>query len=51
MRMLERPHDRDPGGLVPVNAADDEDARSRSRDVHERDRPVLHRMTDDNRNR
>jgi hypothetical protein len=49
MRTLERAHDRDPRGLVAVNAADDEDARSRSRDVHECDRAVLYRMADDNR--
>jgi len=51
MHALERSHDRDPGGLVAVNGTYDEDARSRTRDVHDGDRPVLHGMADDNRGR
>ena len=49
MCMLERADDRDPGRLVAVDAADDQDARSRPRDVHELDRAVIRRIADDNR--
>jgi hypothetical protein len=51
MGLRQRTNDRDPGRLVAVNAPDDENPRSRPRDMHDRDRPVLHRMTDDNRGR
>jgi hypothetical protein len=51
MRALERAHDCDPRGLVAVDATDDENARSGSRNVHDGDRSVLHRLADDNRGR
>jgi hypothetical protein len=47
MLTLERAHDRDPGRLVAMDAADHEYPRACSCDMHDRDRALLHRKADD----
>ena len=47
MRPRERCDDGRTGRFVAVDGPDDEDARSRAGNVHDLDRPVLHRLADD----